>query len=132
MLALNLRNGNGTLLGSVNLSNFQKFLLNANASNMANMLSAQLAAMYLNRASGGVSGTALVYAPCLIGTGVGNSLGFVSINDLIAAANASLGTDGSTVAAGPIRSYQECLKNALDKGNNNLNFVQATPCPFSF
>ena len=132
VLALNLRKENGTLLGSVNLSNFQKFLTGANASNMANMLSAQLAAMYLNRASGGVSGTALVYAPCLIGTGVGNALGFVSINDLIAAANASLGTDGYTVAAGPIRSYQECLKNALDKGNNNLNFVQATPCQFSF
>ena len=133
VLALNLRNANGTLLGSVNLANFQKFLLNANASNMANMLSAQLAAMYLNRASGGVSGSALVYAPCLIGSAANeNALGFISINDLIAAANASLGTDGYTVAAGPIRSYQECLKNALDKGNNNLNFVQATPCPFSF
>ncbi len=50
----------------------------------------------------------------------------------MAEANASLGANGLTVAAGPVRSYQEALKNALDNANNNKNFVQATPCPFSF
>ena len=40
------------------------------------------------------------------------------------AANASLGTDGYTVASGTVRTYQEALKNALDKANNNLNFLQ--------
>lgn len=37
-----------------------------------------------------------------------------------------------TVASGATRTHQEALKNALDKANNNLDFVQAAPCPFSF
>jgi len=44
-------------------------------------------------------------------------------------ANASLGANGY---GSPARSYQEALKNALDAGNNNLNFVQTSPCAFSF
>jgi hypothetical protein len=32
----------------------------------------------------------------------------------------------------PYRAYQQALKNALDKANNNLTFVQSTPCAFSF
>ena len=91
---------------------------------MANMLSAQLAAMELNVEAGKVSGGALDY--------VGGSIGFTTINNLMTLANTSLGTDGYTVAAGATRTYQELLKNALDKANNNLNFVQATPCAFSF
>ena len=50
----------------------------------------------------------------------------------MAEANVSLGANGNTVAAGPVRTYQEALKNALDKANNNLTFVQATPCAFTF
>jgi hypothetical protein len=42
VLALCLRKANGSLLGAVNLGNFQKFLTDANAGNMANMLSAQV------------------------------------------------------------------------------------------
>ena len=129
VLALSLRNANGSLLGSVSLANFQKFLLNANAVNMANMLSAQLAAMYLNVASGGVSGSSLIYAP---GTTSANALGYATVSSILAEANASLIANGYTVASGATRTYQEALKNALDKANNNLNFVQGTPCPFSF
>jgi len=47
-------------------------------------------------------------------------------------ASASLGANGSTLYGSPARSYQEALKNALDAGNNNLNFVQTSPCAFSF
>ena len=34
----------------------------------------------------------------------------------------------------PLRARAEALKNALDNGNNNRNFVQATPCdtPLTF
>jgi hypothetical protein len=35
-------------------------------------------------------------------------------------------------AGSPFRDYQEALKNAFDKANNNLTFVQATPCAFTF
>src|SRR6185295_18843174 len=63
VLALCLRTPDGSLLGNVNLATFQKFLTGASATNMASMLSAQLAAMHLNVASGGVDGNAIIYAP---------------------------------------------------------------------
>jgi hypothetical protein len=121
---LNLRNANGTNFDPATYAAFRTWILGATATNMANMLSAQLAAMELNVEAGNVSGSALVY--------VGGSIGFTTINNLMTLANTSLGTDGNTVAAGATRTYQELLKNALDKANNNLNFVQATPCAFSF
>jgi hypothetical protein len=125
VLSFCLRNGDGSLLGNVSLANFQKFLLNANATNMANMLSAQLAAMELNVASGRVSEASLVYAPCLIGvTGGANAAGFISIGALMDLAETSLCANGYTPAGSPDRAYQECLKNALDQANNNLNFIQ--------
>jgi hypothetical protein len=77
----------------------------------------------------------LDYAPV---TGL-NSLGFISINNLMSAANTELGTpnklNGNLVvlAGDPRRGYEECLKNALDDANNNKNFVQPAPgCDFGF
>jgi hypothetical protein len=96
---------------------------------MAYMLSAQLAAMELNVFNGKVAGGSLIYAP---GATSANSLGFATVNAVMAEADASLGANGLTVASGATRTYQEALKNALDRANNNLNFVQATPCAFSF
>jgi hypothetical protein len=134
VLALCLRNADGSLLGSVNLANFQKFLLNATATNMANMLSAQLAAMNLNVASGGVNGTSIIYAP---GTNSANAFGFASVNAVMTEADTLLCSGGATLlilSGNPDRPRAEALKNALDNANNNLNFVQATPCdtPVSF
>ena len=125
---LNLRKANGADFDG-GKSAIKSWLLSATATNMAYMLSAQMAAMQLNVAEGFVSGSALVEAP---GASSANALGYATISALIAEANASLGANGYTVAAGPVRSYQEALKNALDRGNNNLNFVQAAPCAFSF
>ena len=130
---LNLVSGNSNPFDPANYTAFRNWLLSANATNMAYMLSAQLAAMELNVEAGNVQGGAFVYAPCLIGSAANeNSLGFISITDLMNAANTSLGANPTTVAAGAARSYQECLKNALDRANNNLNFVQPGPCAFSF
>jgi len=36
------------------------------------------------------------------------------------------------VKASANRTYEENLKIALDKGNNNLNFAQPTACPYTF
>ena len=91
---------------------------------MAYMLSVQLSAMELNVFNGKVSGAALVYG--------GASLGFLSINSLMAQANAALLANPVTLSDGAARSAQELLKNVLDGANNNLNFVQAAPCAFSF
>jgi hypothetical protein len=128
LVGLNLRNASGSNFDPVNYAAFRNWLLNATATNMAYMLSAQLAAMELNVKNGNVSGGSLVYAPGAVGV---NALGFISVNDLMAEANTELGLHGLTVSS-PYRSYQEALKIALDKGNNSLNFVQGTPCPFSF
>jgi hypothetical protein len=96
---------------------------------MAYMLSAQLAAMELNVYNGKVNGNSLVYAP---GATSANGAGFATVNNLMAEANASLAANPYTVAAGATRTYQEKLKNALDRANNDQNFVQANPCAFNY
>ncbi len=137
--ALNLAKANGqaqdftgTLTQNKTLLN--QFLLGANATNMANMLSAQVAAMELNVLHGFVNGSALVYAPALSACGTAglSSLGFISINDVMTAANQSLFDHPLTLAGSPDRACQETLKNALDDANNNKNFIQSAPCAFSF
>lgn len=137
--AMCLRNANGTVktfTGSLASQQLQlhDWLLGANATNMANMLSAQLAAMKLNVRHGFVSGTALVYAGSCGNTGFNNA--FITVNDLMTAAvsdpTCGLCVDGNTPAGDPCRATQECWKTTLDNANNNLNFVQSQPCPFSF
>ncbi len=118
-----LRNATGADFNPGSYSSFRSWLLSANATNMAYMLSAQFAAMVLNVEAGFVSGGSLVYAP-----GLGAS-DFISITDLLAAANAALCADGYTPSGDPNRALQGALKNALDRANNNLNFVQPGPCP---
>jgi len=127
---LYLRNGAGARMNfGCDYTAFRNWLLSASATNMAYMLSAQLAAMELNVEAGFVSGSALVYAP---GTNSANALGFATANDLMAEANAELTLHGTAFAGDGWRNYQEALKNALDKANNNQTFVQPTPCPFTF
>ena len=66
---------------------FQTWLSKASSTNMAYMLSAQLAAMELNVFNGKVSGSALVYAPGVTGA---NAAGFITVDALMAEANAEL------------------------------------------
>jgi hypothetical protein len=139
LTAMNFVTGQGTAQDftaglSANKTSLRNFLLGANATNMANMLSAQLAAMKLNVLHGFVNGSALIYAPALspCGTAGLSSLGFISINDVMTAANQSLFDHPYTPAGSPVRACQEALKNALDDANNNKNFTQSSPCPFTF
>jgi hypothetical protein len=122
---LNLVNGSGVAFNPETYTPFRTWLLNATATNMAYMLSAQLAAMKLNVLTEFVDADALVYAPGVPGT---NTAGFISIDDLITAADASLASDGYTPAGDPNRGLQETIKNALDDANNNKNFVCPGPC----
>jgi hypothetical protein len=115
-----------------NYTTFRTWILNATATNMAYMLSAQLAAMELNVEAGFVSNVnALVYAPGGCGnTGAGND--FINIGDLMSSAATALCSDQYTPSGDPNRANQECLKNALDAANNNKNFVQANACTATF
>lgn len=111
---------------------FRTWLLSANATNMAYMLSAQLAAMELNVEAGFVNGGAFVFAGtapagCTVPGLNGN--GFISINNLMADANTELCADGITLAGNPDRACQEFKKNALDAANNNKNFAVACTSP---
>jgi hypothetical protein len=131
MVSLNLRNANGTAFNPGDYTTFRTWLLSANATNMAYMLSAQLAAMELNVLNGNVTGSSIVYVPGL----PGYPTGFLTVNQLMTAADTELGLHGNTTSGTPgdvSRAYQEALKNGLDRGNNNLNFVQATACPYTF
>lgn len=123
---LNLVNADGTAFNPATNAALKNWLSSASSTNMAYMLSAQLAAMKLNVLHGFVSGASLVYAP-----GVG-ATDFISVNALMTAADASLVLDQNTPAGDPNRAYQEKIKNALDAANNDTSFVKPTPCAFTF
>jgi hypothetical protein len=121
--ALHLRNANGSdrdFIGTLaqNKTALNSWILSANATNMAYMLSAQLTAMKLNVLHGNVNGSS--FALCFGGT----------INDLMAAADTSLTNNPNTTAAGAARTYQESLKTCLDNLNNNALVIPPTPCSF--
>jgi hypothetical protein len=124
---LNLVKKNGQPFDPIKYADFKTWLLNAEATNMAYKLSSSLAAMALNVEADFVDDDALVYAPGVPGA---NALGFMSIGDLMTAANEALGADGLTRAGDPNRAIQEYMYKALDKANNDKNFVQLKPCTF--
>jgi hypothetical protein len=127
--ASNLRNADGSIFDPNTYGALRTWLLSGTAVNMSYMLSVQMAAMQLNVDNGLVVGSALIYAP---GTNSANSAGFATVAALLIEANTELGLHGLATAGSPFRDYQEALKNAFDKANNNLTFVQATPCVFTF
>jgi hypothetical protein len=130
----NLRNTDGSDFDPTSYSEFRSWLLSANATNMARMLSTQFAAMWLNvnAVNGsfpGVDPNSIIYAP---GTSSANFLGFATVGAVMAEANAELGLHGTAFGKDPWRAYQEALKNALDNANNNLNFVHPVPCEVNY
>jgi len=134
MSSLYLRKATGADFNPANTKAFANWLLKASTTNMAYMLSAQLAAMELNVRHNYVDANALVYAPGLLlyGTVGLNTAGFISINDLMAAAAAEVQAHGLTNSGSPDRPGQEALKDALENANNNKSFVQSSGGLFSF
>lgn len=142
---LYLKNANGTDYCATTSSALKTWLLNATATNMAYMLSAQLATTELSMLEAGTgsfvglngsqiidTGTLLTaYAGQITGLnvvvdGANVTHGFITINDLMAAANYQLqiDLDGLALAGAGNRPIEEALKTALDLLNNNLlNFV---------
>ncbi|CAN5593686.1 hypothetical protein BH23PSE2_BH23PSE2_04050 [soil metagenome] len=118
--ALNLRKKDGTDFVASSNSVFRTWLLAGDAVNMAYMLSVQLSAMALNVHNGFVDGGGF-YVPA-----------GMTINQLMAAADASLLMHGVTLAGHPQRAYQESLKNWLDALNNGAGVLSPEPCDFTF
>jgi hypothetical protein len=125
-----LRETDGTHFDPPIYKTFRAWLRTGNAVNMARMLSVQLAAMELNVEAGFVNPDRLVYAPGCGKTGLHND--FITIGDLMDAADKALAKKGLTLTGDADRQLQSCLMTALDNANNNLNFLQYKPCPFSF
>jgi hypothetical protein len=123
-------------------TNLKNWLLSASATNMAYMLSAQLATMELNTLHSQNpadtlfigSNTAAACSAAGVTVTLVNPSGFTTVANLMSAANTALGVSGgnSTVAASALRTCQEDLKTALDDGNNNKNFVQAQACAINY
>jgi hypothetical protein len=110
-----LADANGTMANPpATLSAWGSWLQRANATNMAYMLSAQLAGMHCNVLAGNVDPNCAVN---------GGSLGNISIADLMRQAVAALCADGYTPTGDPNRALQSALKDALDNANNNLNWL---------
>jgi len=134
--SLNLRDASGNNFDPANYASFRNWILSPTATNMAYMLSAQLATMELNVGAGFVGGGALVYAGPSPGSSclVPNAAGFTSVSALRSAADCQLAEDGDAPAGDPNRRCQEYLKTALENANNNKTFVQPGPgyCPFTY
>jgi hypothetical protein len=128
LTALNLRNANGTPFDPANYAAYRTWLLNATATNMAYMLSAQLSATVLDLRHAITHGNAVV--------DVINGVN-MTVYDEVVYANTLLGANGNTVAASADRTEQERVKNILDKINNNGglgDFIQPSQdlCPTPF
>jgi hypothetical protein len=118
-----LRNANGSVHTFTNsYADFKNWLLKATATNMAYMLSAQLATLKLDVNFNFVDGNA--YDLCSSST----------VNSLISTALDQLCMDGNTVSGNPTRVGQEHLKNCIDAINNNGALIPSDPsaCPYTF
>jgi hypothetical protein len=142
--ASNLANGNGTSYSvpvppatfATAFSNFSSWLGSASATNMSNMLSAQLAAMELNVGCASLNPALLVYAgtppaSCNVSTlpQPPNAQGYMSVTNLMQDAVTELGLNKNSVSGSPDRACQEFVKTTLDNADNGKNFVQPGPCP---
>jgi hypothetical protein len=117
---LNLVDADGNAFDPTTYGQFNTWLLDSTAVNMAYKLSSHLAAMRLNVEAGFVSGNAFYFPAGM------------TINNLMNAANASLLANPLTIDASAARTQQEQLKNALDALNNGANVIPYSPCTKSF
>ncbi|MFN8265452.1 MAG: T9SS type A sorting domain-containing protein [Chitinophagaceae bacterium] len=120
-----LRNADGSDFDPWTYAELKEWMKNGNATNMAYMLSVQMAAMYLNLEAGYVNWGAIVYTPQCGSLGEGQ---FSYVWYLYYQTYYNLWFNSLTTAGNPERMYQEALKNAFDKANNNMSFVQSVPC----
>lgn len=159
---LNLRKANGDPYNvptgpfTTAYNSFRTWLLDATATNMAYMLSAQLAATVLNTTvdidsstpgvQTAVDPNALIYVPGLnswssnpqganlLGNLYSNgtwttSGNFVKLSEVISNANALLALSGSILAGNTLRVYAEALKIVLDGVNNSNANNPSSPGP---
>jgi hypothetical protein len=112
--SLHIVNQAGQYVAPGNTTQFKNWLQNANSVNMAYMLSAQLVAMHCSITVGNVHPDSVIDDP---------ELGIVTIGSVVQQAIVSLGLHPLTLPGRPFRAGQTALKNALDRANNNQNWM---------
>ncbi|MGN6513988.1 MAG: hypothetical protein ACTHKZ_10525 [Lysobacteraceae bacterium] len=125
---LNLRNPNGTDFAlnvktqtdATNYTVLQAWLMGANDTNMAYLLSVHLAALRLNIDAGYVK--KLNFFPDYGGT----------VADLLNDANAALAADGNTPVGDPNRALQEELVAYLVQLEGTIDLIRDKPCKYAF
>jgi hypothetical protein len=111
-------------------SNVKSFLRSANASNMANMLSAQLLTTELNAILGNVNATTSIFTPMVSGlsstlqnslvtNGVSTASGVANIQNILDASIAQLIADANPAHGSADATFDEALKDLLDAINSN-------------
>jgi Prealbumin-like fold domain len=107
-------------------ADFRTWLLGATATNMAYMLSAQLAALELDVNYG--------VPPNKVDGAAFDLCSHMTINALMLdAKNLLCGPNGNyTIAGNPIRGSEQVDKDCIDALNNNANVVPVTPCSETF
>ena len=125
---LHLRNANGSdffldVVNQTQANNYaalQAWLLGADDTNMAYLLSVHLAALRLNIDAGYVK--KLNFFPAYGGT----------VADLLNDANAALLADGNTPVGDPNRALQEELKDDLIQLETAIDLIRDKPCKYNF
>lgn len=120
-----LVNADGSNFDPYTYAQLKTWLQNANAKNMSNMLSAQVAVMYMNTSLYVDMYNNYVYTP---GCGFWGNGNFMNLYTLMLYSNYLLWNNTTVTGGNPSREYFECLKNGLDNANNNRTFVQPQPC----
>jgi len=122
-------NANGSIHTFSTHADLKNWLLGATATNMAYMLSAQMATLLLDTHYGATIGS-----PPAVDGNAYDLCSHATVNTLIAeGCDALTGTGNQYVLAGnPSRPGQEMLKNCMDKINNNGDVIPVTPCPYTF
>jgi IgGFc binding protein/Bacterial Ig-like domain (group 1)/Secretion system C-terminal sorting domain len=106
-------------------ASLKTWLLDAYATNMAYMLSAQFAALQINVLKGYRDASRLIYAP---GTASANAADFATLSAVMAEANGILCANGIIGSRNSLRDRAEAIKDALEAASGNRNFVQLQPC----
>lgn len=105
---------------------FRAWLKGANSKNMSYMLSAQAAVLWLNSFTGMISQDAAIY------TGGCHTLyysgKFMYAYWVTSDVDYLVMQYPLVLAGNPERANFECFKNAIEKANDNLTFVQPKPC----
>jgi hypothetical protein len=122
--AFYLAKGTGNQTNFANKGEYKTWLLSANATNMAYMLSAQMSATYLSTQHGFTNGSAIVdYFDSAYDTGFPAPR---TVTQEIAYADYLLSLNQVTVAASALRTEQTRVKNILDSINNGGTFQAPT------